>query len=256
MMPCFASRVSSLTHDKTLVFRLLKNFRRPSQKILFIHISKTAGTSFRLMLEEYYGKRMVYPGDFYRFSLPNGWYPSGSEMLKNYAKLPSHSVLVGHFTAAMADMVPRIYRAVTFVREPIQRSLSVLAHFSHTLKIPVDTLVEDSQFMSMKINNFQTRILGADGVCDLHQVEAADDHMLARALSRLETLDFVGITERFEESCQKFDSQFQTRISRLVRRENVFRPEGCEFAQHIPKIKPHIERDQILYDAAVKRFKK
>lgn len=255
MMPCFASRVSSLTHDKTLVFKLLKNIRRPPQKILFIHISKTAGTSFRRMLEEYYGKRMVYPGDFYLNKTRRG-YVAGSELMRDYAKLPSHSVLVGHFTAAMADMVPRIYRAVTFVREPIQRSLSMLAHFSHTLKIPVDTLVEDSQFMSTRITNSQTRFLGADGVCDLHQVEAADDHMLARALSRLETLDFVGITERFEESCQKFDRQFLTRISNRVRRENVFRPEGREFAQHIPKIKPHIERDQILYDAAVKRFKK
>jgi hypothetical protein len=207
------------------------------------------------MLEEYYGKRMVYPGDFYLNKTRRG-YLEGSELIRDYAKLPSHIVLVGHFTAAMAEMVPRIYRFVTFVREPIQRSLSMLAHFSHTLKIPVDTLVEDQQFMSMRINNFQTRFLGADGVCDFHQVEAADDQMLARALNRLETLDFVGITERFEESCQKFDSQFQTRISRLVRRENVLRPEGGEFAQHIPKIKPHIELDQILYDAAVKRFNK
>ena len=236
------------------VFNFIKNFRLPSQKILFIHIMKTAGSSFRVMLEHYYGTQRVYPGNFYLLSLPNGWYPSGSEMLRNYAKLPSHSVLVGHFTAAMADMLPRSYRSVTFVREPIQRSLSMLAHFSNTFKIRVDALVEDSQFMSMQINNFQTKFLGAEGICDFHQVEAADDQMLARALSRLEMLDFVGITERFEESCQKFDSQFQTRISRLVRRENVLRPEGCELAQFIPKIKPHIELDQILYDAAVKRF--
>lgn len=238
------------------LFNFIKNFRRPSQKILFIHIMKTAGSSFRVMLEHYYGTQRVYPGNFYLSSLPNGWYPTGSEMLKNYAKLPSHSVLVGHFTAAMADMLPRCYRSVTFVREPIQRSLSMLAHFSHTFKIPVDTLVKDPQFMSKQINNFQTRSLGADGICDFHQVDAAYDEMLSLALSRLETLDFVGITERFKESCQKFDSQFQTRISRLVRRENVLRPEGCEFAQHIPKIKPHIELDQILYDAAVQRFKK
>lgn len=255
MMPCFASRISCLTFSIILVFNFIKIFRRPSQKILFIHISKTAGTSFRRMLEEYYGKRMVYPGDFYLNKTRRG-YLEGSELIRDYAKLPSHSVLVGHFTAAMAEMVPRIYRVVTFVREPIQRSLSMLAHFSHTLKIPVDTLVEDQQFISTRITNSQTRFLGADGICDAHHVRVADDEMLALALSRIETLDFVGITERFQESCQKFDSQFQTRISRLVRRENVLRPEGCEFAQHIPKIKPHIELDQILYDAAVKRFNK
>jgi len=207
-MPCFASRVSSLTHDKTLVCKLLKKIRRPSQKILFIHISKTAGTSFRRMLEDYYGKRILYPGDFYLNKTRRG-YVAGSELMRDYAKLPSQSVLVGHFTAAMADMVPRIYRAVTFVREPIQRSISMLAHFSHTLKIPLDTLVEDRQFTSTRITNSQTRFLGANGVCDLHQVEELDNEMLARMVSRLSTLDFVGIAERFKESFRKLTVNFK-----------------------------------------------
>jgi hypothetical protein len=225
-----------------------------SERILVIHIAKTAGTSLRRMLQDEYGPRLVYPGDFYLRHLPNGWYPLGSEMLRDYAKTPPHNVLVGHFTAAMADMLPRRYQTATFLREPLQRSLSMLGQFSRMLKVPVPALFEDAQFMNDNIADFQTRILGADGVCDPHRVETVDDTVLARAVTRLQTLDFVGLTERFPESCAAFDARFHTGISQLMRREVVHRPEGCELSEFIPQIEPLIERDRVLYEKAVARF--
>ena len=228
--------------------------RLSSQKILVIHIAKTAGTSLRIMLEYEYGARFIYPGRYYLKDLPNGLYPTGSEMLDNYSNLPFHRVLVGHFTAAMADLLPRPYQTATFLREPIQRSLSMLTHFSSTLNVSVSSLIENPQFMSANIADYQTRVLGADRVCEPGQVEIVDEKVLNRAISRLEALNFVGLTERFDESCQIFDQRFRTRISRFVRRENVRRPNGNELAEHIPYIKQFLERDRILYDAAVARF--
>jgi len=228
--------------------------RLSSQKILVIHIAKTAGTSLRIMLEYEYGDKLVYPGRFYLKKLPNQWYPTGTEMLDNYSNLPFHRVLVGHFTAAMADLLPRPYQTATFLREPIQRSLSMLTHFSSTLNVSVSSLMENPQFMSANIADYQTRVLGADGVCEPGQVEIVDEKVLNRAITRLDALDFVGLTERFDESCQIFDRRFRTRISRFVRRENVRRPTGSELAEHIPYIEQFLKRDQILYDAAVARF--
>ena len=228
--------------------------RLSSQKILVIHIAKTAGTSLRIMLENEYGARFIYPGRLYLKNSPNQWYPSGSEMLENYSKLPFHRVLVGHFTAAMADLLPRPYQTATFLREPIQRSLSMIAHFSRILNVSAPSLIEDPQFMSANIADYQTRVLGADRVCEPGQVKVFDENVLNRAITRLETLDFVGLTERFDESCQRFDRRFRTRISKFVRRENVRRPTGSELAEHIPYIEQFLERDRILYDAAVARF--
>ena len=227
---------------------------RRSERMLVIHIAKTAGTSLRRMLQDEYGPRLVYPGDFYLSQLPNGWYPLGSEMLRDYAKIPPHKVLVGHFTAAMADMLPCRYQTTTFLREPMQRSLSMLGQFSRMLEVPVPALLEDAQFMNDNIANFQTRILGADGVCDPHKVGTVDDAVLARAVARLQTLDFVGLTERFPESCAAFDARFHTDISQLIRREFVHRPEGCELSEFIPRIEPFIERDRVLYEKAVAQF--
>ena len=176
-------------------------------------------------------------------------------MLRGYAKLPPHNVLVGHFTAAMADMLPGPCQTATFLREPIQRSLSMLGQFSRTLKIPVPALLENPGFMADNIADFQTRILGADGVCDPHQVKVVDDAVLARAIARLETLGFVGLTERFAQSCEVFDARFHTGISQSIRREVVHRPEGGELSEYIPQIEPLVERDRVLYEKAVARFK-
>lgn len=225
------------------------------ERILVIHIAKTAGTSLRRMLQDEYGPRLVYPGDPYLERLPDGCYPLGSEMLRDYAKIPLHNVLIGHFTAAMADMLPRRYQTATFLREPIQRSLSMLGQFSRTLKIPVPALIADEAFMADNIADFQTRILGADGVCDPHQVEVVDDTVLARALARLETLDFVGLTEQFAKSCAVFDARFRTGISQLIRREVVQRPEGVELSEYISRVEPFLERDRVLYEKAFELFK-
>jgi hypothetical protein len=82
----------------------------------------------------------------------------------------------------------------------------------------------------------------------------ADDHALARALGRLDTLDFIGLTERFEDACLLFDERFHTHLCRFTRRDNVLRPEGTELSEHIPRIEPFVQRDQALYAAAVERF--
>lgn len=236
-----------------MLFGLFKKIDH-SKKILVIHIAKTAGTSLRRMLEYEYGAEHIYPGGFYLKRFDNGCYPLGSQMLRDYTQLPPHKVLVGHFTAAMADMLPTPYQTATFLREPIQRSLSMLSHFSYMLHVPVTTLLENEQFMADNITDFQTRVMGADGVCDPHEVGTVDDETLTRALGRLESLDFVGITEQFAESCRRFDGLFETLISTSIQRSNVLRPEGNELEEHIPRIESLVQRDQVLYDAALARL--
>lgn len=234
------------------VDRLATLLRR--DRILLVHIPKTAGTSLRRMLQLEYGVRLVYPGDSHLERLPHGWYPTGKDLLRGFDSLPPHNVLVGHVAASLADLLPKPYRSVVFLRDPVQRSLSLLAHWSRVLRVPIPGLVDDHDFMATRVQDFQTRTLGAEGVVDLKDTGTADDHTLTRAMQRLDSLDFVGLTERFEESCRRFDDRFDTRISRFIRRENVLRPEGHELSEIAPLIEPLVVRDRILYDTAAARF--
>lgn len=243
-------QAQSYARDRIATLRL-----RP-ERILVIHIMKTAGTSLRRMLQDEYGPHFVYPGDEHLRFLPHGWYPPGSEILRGYAKLPPHNVLIGHFTAAMAEMLPRSYQAATVLRDPVQRSLSMVSHFSLVTKKSVSELMADEQFVIRHIADYQTRILGVDGIYDPDQMGAADDATLTRAIARLQTLAFVGLTERFEDSCRLFDQRFRTQLSRLQRRENVLRQTTDELAEFVPRIEPYIQRDRVLYDTAQRCFSK
>lgn len=81
-----------------------------------------------------------------------------------------------------------------------------------------------------------------------------DDATLEAALRRLSALPFVGITERFRESCRLFDATFGTGTARFDRQFNVRRTRGDEHANLIPAILPHIGRDLVLHRHAVRRF--
>jgi hypothetical protein len=235
-------------------------YKTRADKILFIHLAKTAGTSLRLMLEKEFGPCYVYPGRFYlrKFSKSSSEdesnYLSEKEIIENFENLPKHNVLVGHFSSSIVEALPLQYKKATFVRNPIQRSLSALAHFSTTRNVPVNQLLEDSNFLEANIINYQTRLLGAGDSFDLDALNPANDSTLERAMSLLKKLDFVGITEKFDESCYVFDRVFETNISKKRFRKNVLRPMGNEYSEIIPWLKPLLKLDLDLYKTTLESF--
>lgn len=75
------------------------------ERILVVHVMKTAGTSLRRRLQQEYGPRRVYTGDPHLNRLPNGFYLSGQELLRNFRGLPPHKVNCGcsHISCQESD---------------------------------------------------------------------------------------------------------------------------------------------------------
>lgn len=219
--------------------------------LFFIHIMKTAGTSFRVMLEDALGPEAVYPSTVDLAALPHGWYPPAADVVRNLASIHPHRVLVGHYSAAMLDVLPRGYRGITFLRDPLRRSLSKLRFASVVHGISPRSLMEDEQFIVGSIQDYQSRVLATRELDANAWQGAVDDAMLGDAIGRLDRLAFVGITERFQESCGLFDSCFGTSLATMMRHDNVGGCDSDDLQPFVPLLLPLIARDRILYDHGV-----
>ena len=87
-------------------------------RFVFIHIPKTAGTSFRTLLYDIFDETRVSP--------PFSGAPLTDEDAR---KLDSYQVIAGHISwADVKRYFPR-RRLITFLRDPIERCLSVYGFF-------------------------------------------------------------------------------------------------------------------------------
>jgi len=223
-----------------------------TQRIYFLHVPKTAGTSFRQMLENEYGDSQVYPGGHYLSQTANRMYPKIRDIFSKNVVLPCHKVLVGHYLACSVKNIPNNYKTVTFLRDPIQRSLSQIVYTSKILNTEPRNLVKDKDFFKTYIANFQTRFFGINKLCDIdHNLPDADEATLKRAIKRLEKINFIGLTERFYESTLMFDKKFKTNMSPYIRISNVSRENDKDkFDELIPALEEHLHMDQIIYQRA------
>ena len=237
-------------------FKKLTGYFRSPPPILVIHIMKTAGTSFRKMLQEDMGCQSVFPSDKHLEELPNGWYIYPDKILETYQSLPKHRVLIGHFPAAILDHLPRAYTSVVFLRDPLQRSLSLIQFFSNQYGTSIQELIRDDDFINKYIKDYQTKVLGMMDVVDPNMILDIDESVLKRALERVKNFDFVGITEMFEESCKLFDKLHNTHTVRFLKKTNISRPEGNELMELRDFIKPLIVKDEIVYRSARERLQK
>lgn len=222
-------------------------------RILFIHVPKTAGTSIRQMLQIDLGKRAIYPSNADIARRADRGYPSHPEILAALSSVRPYRVLIGHFMAGIAADLPVRHRTATMLREPVQRALSMLAHLERHQGLAPEAVLASEALCTAYITDHQTRILGASVEREFGDLT---DASLERALRTVADLDYVGITERFAESCRLFDATFGTGIARCRLETNVLRPGGRGLEEFIPRVEPLVSRDRVLYAQARLRFER
>ncbi|MGC9947965.1 MAG: sulfotransferase family 2 domain-containing protein [Bryobacteraceae bacterium] len=240
-----------------------------------IHVPKCAGTSFRALLERYFG-----PGHLTLY-VDDTYFVYGDEALRSY--LVQDPTIQG-FSSHHVRMFPhwlagREMLYVTFLRDPIQQFVSYMTHIKkHYAGITSQSLLEavPPDAPRLTLREFARWLLTQDRDIPFrenHNVNFFARHSSPMAVDRLEAAKsalerffFVGITERMEESIAK--------LRKLVRTVGLdFPPDpvlientSSEFRDDVSWINPDdevgllllrsVEKDRQLYEWAAARLER
>ena len=183
-------------------------------RYFFCHLQKTAGASLLVRLRRYFGARYVYPsyhdGNVFArvVSVPlllQHWKERGTEI----------KLVTGHFPLCTQELLGGGFRTFTILREPVARTLSYLRHRRKLIPEdrakPLEQIYEDKQRFHWLIHNHMVKMLSltteemTQGVQT--RVEFTPER-LSRAKARLQTVDVVGIQERFDDFCAVLEETF------------------------------------------------
>ncbi|CAM3376404.1 sulfotransferase family 2 domain-containing protein [Halomonas lysinitropha] len=200
--------------------------------IIFVHIPKTAGTSFRAAAEAWFGKRRLlfdYGSQARKTSRVFRDHEDGRLDWSNVVhKVAKSSFVTGHFPAGryLKDFDPVCF--CTFVRDPIQRVISQYFHHKNKLgyEKSIENFVEDARFHD-------------------HQ------HRLLAGIS-LNEMGFVGVTERYTDSIALFNQRYGTGLKVETRNQRTRHASETDVPDAvIERIRVNNTRDLELYEKAL-----
>ena len=193
--------------------------------ILFLHIPKAAGSTFKKILNRNYSRNSIIQ------------FTGKKSEIENFLLLPEQrkkaiNVIEGHMTYGFHKFIPKPYKYLTFLRDPVERVVSLYyfikrrpAHYLHNKIINDNMSLLDfiNSNLSVEIDNHQTRLISGIedipiGSCSIEIFEKAKSNLINDFV-------FVGISEKFNESLLVFKDIFkQNNIFYSVRNQTKNRP--------------------------------
>jgi len=214
------------------------------EKIIFLHIPKTAGTSLRYIIEKEYPNKeclQLYNPPYWRDTI-------------NQDDLSAAKVLYGHITFGIHKHLNIQGKYVAFVRNPIERVISFYNHNARQTEMPFYEKIKEGMSLSdmlesqvsKQTNNHMTRIIapsGYDGMLD-------DNKVLKQALENIENhFLFVGLSENFAESIDFLGKKLKWKYSHDIPYLNVDPNKQSEIdSQTIAVLEKYNRLDILLYE--------
>ena len=181
-----------------------------SYRLFFIHIPKTAGTTFNAFLGQQFPlEKVAQDGVFGKHEL----FVKRQDLEGRLAELKRFSLFRGHYGYDICSAFTPEYITLTVLRDPLKRVVSLYNDWhskseeslanATDLEKSLATLAKQQPFQDFFeaehplipsfFHNGQARLLARDCSCDLE-----GNALQALAMSHLEQINFVGITEAFD----------------------------------------------------------
>lgn len=219
------------------------------KKILFLHIPKTGGTAIRDSLKMQFKESEVQ--SIYKLK-------HFKEEVRNFAA-NKKKLAVGHFgwQKEMSELFEDAFK-ITFLRHPVQRVISHYWHFQRSAHKGDQYLkaMNFEGFLETRFaQNWQTQKLGGG----FYDESMSDEDSFKEALINVsERFQFVGITERMQESVTILNNELSMDIPKVATRNvnpNKVR-EGQMVEDFTESILAKNKYDMKLYDIALERLQK
>jgi len=183
--------------------------------IVFIHIPKTAGTSFRKLLDSHYPGKALLP--LYE---PYPYQPEVLARLKKRAR--QAAAAIGHVPFGIDRQLGVEAGYVTFLREPVQRVISYYRHNQRHANARFHQQIKDGMTLAdilrsgidPEFNNNMTRMISGVGDNSL----LLDQAILEQAMENIERrFLYVGLTEHFDQSVNQLGACLGWRSATLFK---------------------------------------
>ena len=189
-----------------------------------MHIPKTAGTSLRLILEKNIKKNSIFPNS--DFISRHGGYPVVGELKNHLSQIKSSRVFLGHYPFRWAEKNIPNFQKITFLRDPIDRTISHLRHIKIHQSAFSDKSLEEiltDGHMRRQFENLQTRYL-----VDSDVKGYIESKHLEQAKANLDTFYYVGLSNSFETELKELSGLLGiTKVNNI--KSNVYSEKGEAF---------------------------
>lgn len=224
----------------------------------FVHIPKTAGTTFRLLLENSFKPINVLPSQ--RDIIKNGGtYPSFNRLKELLDERSRQTRFVtGHFPYSLHSVFSNQVIKMVFLRDPIDRVLSNIFHMKNNDDTFKDLSLEYIYERGIShFSNLQTRhLIDAEFSSKMQFLERnkLQGNLFSQAKFNLADCDFVGMTEHFEASVLLANKMFGFDLN-PNKKVNVTKKKSTASPELIELIKKQNRMDTKLYKFGMQKFK-
>ncbi len=216
-----------------------------NDKHIFVHIPKTAGTSFTHLLYDNFGQKCIYPNYYQRIVVNGSGYIDNATLKAKPDKLltKDKAWLLGHFTIGFGKSIWPDAKTYCFFREPRARILSNIVHLKLRSDKHKHTSLEDIyEQMITLLGSQQARLLGYSLKRDNRkQVEHIIDNLY-----------FVGITEHYNKSLQWLEANDNWSIT--IKNENKGAYNTLDLSNIAEKVNKQTYIDDFVYEHALSVF--